>query len=628
MLSWIFDRVPDSGAVQGGVPSSFALRSELFNLDVFVREVLQNSHDRRVNNHRVNVRFTFHQLDGAAKADFFNAINWSELELHIRGEQSSSTSLMPARLREGLDELAELPLTVLRIDDSGTEGLTGGEDEDEGNFNALCRNTLITSEVRQQRGGSFGLGKSVLWRFSSISTVLFSSLLTADDPQKGFRLFGKAELPYHVTDNVKWSGNGWLGIPDPAPDRHRAVSAWNESAEEAARTTHLWRPAEMGSGTTILVIGFSEPGEEEPPRLDQLAQNILTSAVRWFWPCMKSPGESLTVSAAVYHNGSQVFSEPARMTTEVTPFIEALSAVETVTAVTAIGEVGEKPLRFSVPARKPSGSDPGHPEVDSGINFRLRLAGRDDSPEQRNRIAVMRGTSGMVVKYHQPSRLPANDRGFHAVMCAGLNHGDSDPDHALEDFLRAAEPLAHNDWRHDTERMQIEYRRGAKARLEKLWRDLDIAVRELCNEPSPSTVQGPGWLAAMFPLGGRGEGAVPRERFRVEQVRAQLDGRTWEFEGRVRKRTDDAQPWKFDVSCWLEAETGKGEAIPITSLEANDSTIRQDGTHWFCYIPASVKRVSFKGATKEVNAEGITETGVRRTRLRLEVHPSAGGAET
>ncbi|HEX2201571.1 MAG TPA: hypothetical protein VHH93_06220 [Gammaproteobacteria bacterium] len=34
-------------------------------------------------------------------------------------------------------------------------------------------NDLYTSEDRPQRGGSYGLGKAVLWRFSSFSTVLF-----------------------------------------------------------------------------------------------------------------------------------------------------------------------------------------------------------------------------------------------------------------------------------------------------------------------------------------------------------------------------------------------------------------------------------------------------------------------
>jgi hypothetical protein len=623
MLHWIFDRVPDSRAIQGGIPSSYALRSDLFNLDVFVREILQNSYDRRVNSQKVDVRFSFFQLDGTAKTDFLHTINWGQLEPHIRGEPSSSTSMMGARLREGLTALEDIPLTVLRIDDFGTEGLTGGEDEKDGNFNALCRNTMITSEIRQQRGGSFGLGKSVLWRFSSISTVLFSSYLATNSSFQGFRLFGKTELPYHEAESTEWSGNGWFGIPDPTPSRHRAVSAWDEDAEEVARAAHLWRKPEQGPGTTILVIGFTEPGEDDPRQLDQVGRDILASAVRWFWPCMTPPEDRLTVSVAVHRNGSQVYEESARITPEVTPFIEAWSATETANMVTDIGDVGEKLLRFEVPARKESDYDPGHAQIDAEIALRLRLAGSDDSPDQRNKIAIMRGASGMVVKYYQPSRLPSNDRAFHGVILAGLNHGESSADHALENFLRASEPPAHNDWRHDTMRLQ-EYRRGAKARLEKLWRDIDTAVRELCSEPPPSTTQGPSWLAGMFPLGGRGGATIARERFRVDRVKAHLDDGRWVFEGRVGKHTDDSEPWKFDVSCWLEVETGKGEAIPIASLEANDATIEKDGDQWFCYVPISAKEVTFKGTTEPVNVEGITPSWLQRTRARVEVHPRVG----
>ena len=61
------------------------------------------------------------------------------------------------------------------IADHGTHGLTGGEDEEEGNFNLLCRHELITASDRRDSGGSFGIGKSVLWRFSMLSTVLFGS---------------------------------------------------------------------------------------------------------------------------------------------------------------------------------------------------------------------------------------------------------------------------------------------------------------------------------------------------------------------------------------------------------------------------------------------------------------------
>ena len=72
--------------------------------------------------------------------------------------------VMRSRLERALERFDAEPLTLLRIDDSGTQGLTGGENEEGKNFNALCRNVLDTAEDRPLRGGSFGLGKAVLWR--------------------------------------------------------------------------------------------------------------------------------------------------------------------------------------------------------------------------------------------------------------------------------------------------------------------------------------------------------------------------------------------------------------------------------------------------------------------------------
>ena len=85
------------------------------------------------------------------------------------------------RLSEYLDAISrDGVLQILRIDDVETKGLLGDEDEVDSNSNLLCRHTLITAGGRRESGGSFGLGKSVLWLFSGLSTVLFSSNLGDD----------------------------------------------------------------------------------------------------------------------------------------------------------------------------------------------------------------------------------------------------------------------------------------------------------------------------------------------------------------------------------------------------------------------------------------------------------------
>ncbi len=43
---WVFDPVPPSGAIRGGIPVAYVFPQEL---EVFVREILQNAHDQKRN---------------------------------------------------------------------------------------------------------------------------------------------------------------------------------------------------------------------------------------------------------------------------------------------------------------------------------------------------------------------------------------------------------------------------------------------------------------------------------------------------------------------------------------------------------------------------------------------------
>ena len=282
-LHWIFDPARPSGARHGGLATAHIIRSDLDN---FVREVLQNARDQRMADHVVRVRFTFHQLSGEAKYQFLAGLGWEQLEPHIYGAAREGGITIGPQLSRALEILENDPLTILRIDDSGTRGLTGGEDDEKENFNALCRHVLVTSEGSGARGGSFGIGKSVLWRFSHLSTVLFSSR-TSENLNKGFRLFGRVELPYHVTDNGKWDGAGWYGEGQEVEHSlRRAVSVWGKVAEEVARRVNLFRPVQLGIGTSVLVVAFFEPQREELRELEELAPDILASATRWFWPSL------------------------------------------------------------------------------------------------------------------------------------------------------------------------------------------------------------------------------------------------------------------------------------------------------------------------------------------------------
>jgi len=616
-MDWIFDPPPPSGAIQGGVPSAHVFRPDL---DTFVREVIQNSLDQ-IQDQLVTVRFVFELLEGNLKEDFLNAIGWHHLREHIAGAAEAGFATISPRLAEGLQLVENAALTILRIEDYGTVGLVGGESEPGRNFGALCKNTLDTCEDRPLRGGSYGLGKAVLWSFSSLSTVLFSSLVETNSAVR-FRFFGRSELPYHCTGSQQWNGPGWYGKPEVTGNQQlRAVSAWDMAAEQVAIGTHMLRDSERGTGTSILVTGFDEPAEEQVRPLRDIASDIARSASRWFWPSLKEPDPRLAVYVEVYDNGNEVYNQKVEVSTEEAPFVLALSATQFVERLEQQGDVATEVLPFRLPARKSYTGGDEAPERDVQLVLRVRQGGTEDSPELKNKIALVRG-AGMVVQY-RPVAVPLSDKKFHGVLLAGLANGDTEADKAAEQFFRAAEPPSHKEWVGATDRLRAEYRQGSQARLQGLWRGMESAISKMCQEAIPATSEGPERLARMFRIGGRRGGWGGPARFRVTGVTAHLDGDIWRYAGRVTRQSEENKPWEFTVSTWLAGETGKGDLIPVTHLDADRGEVRSGPIASTIVVPGNVTRVNFSGETHAADEE--QRTIFRNTMLRVEVRPRFRG---
>jgi RNA polymerase primary sigma factor len=279
------------------------------------------------------------------------------------------------------------------------------------------------------------------------------------------------------------------------------------------------------------------------------------------------------------------------------------------------GDVAERTLSFRIPTRIDRKTEGARSEVVAGLTLRLRLAGTGDSPELQNHVALVRG-SGMVVRY-RPVRVSLGGYSYHAVLYAGLARGESEADRALEEFLRAAEPPSHIDWTHATDRLRAEYRQGAQARLNRLWRELESSIVEICEERPVETDQGPAKLAELFPVSGQGDGIHTRRgMFRVDRLDAWLEDGTWRLSGRVRRLMDDGEPWGFTIVSWLDAETGPGEVIRIEEFQVEGGQAYTWRNGWKCDVPPEEGRVRFTGRTDPRDPDTID---IHRTRLRLQV---------
>ena len=615
MSEWIFDQLPASGSVQGASPSAYGLGP--VNLDMFVREVLQNARDQRISQ-LAQVDFSFYRFDGTEKKEFFESIGWEQLEQHLFGV-AGSHGLWASQMYHVLESFYDAPLTVLRIDDSGTEGLSGGEDnqdnqgDNRGNFSSLCRDVLVTREDDRLRGGSHGLGKAVLWRSSSISTVFFSSKF-----ENKFRLIGTTDLPGHKTEADHWAGRGWYGQPEETDRGKRAVSIWDNEAMTVAEGAYLARP-NLTQGTTILIVGFREPHAEEERDLIEIASDVRKSASKWFWPSLEPGNETLRITVSVFDTGQSTYRKSSQISPDEKPFASALNTTTIVPRMENPGDVAEREdFTLKIPARTVL---PLTEAIEGKVRLRVRRATAEEAPALRNKIAVMRG-AGFVVKYRSLSRRTGDNQPFHAVLIAGNALGCSDANQAVERFLRSAEPPSHNDWIPNTDRIQAEYRRGAGVQLRRLWEWMDTAINQMAEEELPAGSHGPSRLAQMLPVRGRGGGAGGSPMFRVDKLEAYWKDGTWQFEGRIARQRNETRPWSFDVFLWLDAETGRGERLEISNFQTRtdrDLVIKSTKAG-HCQVDSSVNRVRFEGQAT-VSDDVMTLGGIRKTRVRLQTRP-------
>ena len=573
---WIFDGPPDSGEITGGDLTSYVFRPDL---DTLVRETIQNSNDQSIDSGRVEVVFEFHRLEGSAKSALLAGLGWEQLAPHLEGV-ASSASLMKGDVQTCLDEV-EAPLTVLVVRDLNTKGLYGSEDDTDGNFAPLCRHRLVTTDDKAKGGGSYGLGKTVLWSFSGVSTVLFASRPYKRSAGQGaLRFIARSVLPYHLVGNTKYSGSGWLGRSSDEPDRNRAVSMWDGAAEAQILETPLGLSADS-TGTAILIPFFREPKQDGERDLISVAADTLRSIDKWFWPSLVKG--TLSARVEVYDGGDLVHSSSASASVdEVAPFVAALAEDELVEHAIEPDELAERMLPMAVPQRR----EEALPTEDLSGHFRLRVLRADPTDPSHplsNRIAFMRG-AGMVVKYHTPKQMPLDGGRFFGVLEAGLAHGTTPSDEVTDEFLRAAEPPAHDTWEGSTNRLNSEYKAGANARLKELHAAVDAAVLEICRSTPPESADGPDRLKKLFPIGKDGPKPKPRlPGVTVTIPEASVADGTWRASIQIHRNGDD-RLWNAVVTLRTDAESGIGTGLRIIKAESEDCDVRVSSENEFSVV--------------------------------------------
>jgi hypothetical protein len=614
MSRWLFE--PPFRVRQGGSAAEYAFSP---SLDVFVREVVQNAKDQKADDPEAPVRVHFQlvRLRGKPLDRFQETLEWPGLAEHLRAAGQGNPNMRSLKRRvEQLEQ--DLSLLLLRIDDFGTGGLVGGDLEEDRPFTSLCVDELFSVKKSEGAGGSYGLGKSVLWRFSGFSTVLFSSY-PSEYPSdgQGLRLFGRAQLPWHKVGHEPFQGTCWFGRRVTEGGKPTALSFWGESAAKIA--IPLWLNRANEPGTSILVVDFSPPAEDVIGDRE-IAKALVEAASKHFWPVLGDGGAQLQVASSVLDaETGLVEGEQRAVGTEsnIQPFAQCLRDFRdgaTTESLEAPGKTARVDLDLRIPARVDGG-----PAVTAPVSLCVRLA-QGPAKKLNDHVAEARGF-GMVVRYRDLRGLSLSARRFNAVLICGRLRGDSEPDHAAEEFLRYAEPPGHDRWT-STPRLRDLYKRGYNRALEDLDRAVADALKRLVSQPVTGGVIGPDRLSMLFPIGERGH-QVREHGFKVKSRTAKLlpDGR-WSFAAEV-ERSKGQGAWIVRLRLRPGTEDGADAASVVGDMSAMPacpiSLIKGAGQ---VTVPESVRKVTLSGRSDPAlhRIEG------RRFAMRLEIAASSVGA--
>ncbi len=583
---WIFDPLPASGARRGGDPAAHAFRHDL---ETFVREVVQNANDQALT--WPKIRFRFHEIAGKDLQHFLDAASWRTLKPHLEG---AVTAHKQPRLSSFLQDIRQHnKLLILFLEDFGTEGLTGDELRGESHFRSLCKDTLYSHKHTDAAGGSYGLGKSVLWSFSGLSAVIFYSVLAQElKGQTSPRLIGRAELPSHA-DRAQWfSGPGWFGRPRGA----RAESMWAQDAENLARALGFQSRPPEALGTSIAILGFRDPTSEENVSVEELNGNVACAAGKFFWPAMCRDRRKLRV---LTDRPGPLANEPSLIDPAeqdiVAPFVDAyLRRNRPAERLLRPGDVAVRSIPWELPSRRDGVRAPtGH------VELVVRLADDRPSDSLLRHVALFRGP-GMVVRYWNRSSLGVGVRPFHALLACGEARDPRNvtaSDQHIEQFLRAAEPPGHDQW-HATPRLKTEYLRGYAKALERLKAAVTAELRDLLLPVPAQGERGPEQLQKRFPVGPRG-GTHREHSFHFHDLHAGYTGNHWSFAGEIAPATKH-DGFRARLSLHEVGDGGTPVAsIPIRQLVSAQKDVRVDVQQGVAHIVGapSVRSVRFRGAS-------------------------------
>jgi len=385
-----------------------------------------------------------------------------------------------------------------------------------------------------------------------------------------------------------------------------ASSVWGDEACRFAKNIRADRST-TDTGLTALVVGFSEPGEEDR-ELSEITTDIRHAVFDSFWPALAT--ERLVVRVSLRTNAG--FSED-RMRVEEDPTWGKLG--ETLRAYFD-GKVTEKTLDveddtalrsipISVPRRK---STPGaHHPFEGTATLLVRLLGEGSADASiKDRIFAFRGP-GMVVRAVSKKNLSISARPYVAILICGRFDGSTDHHIAFERFLKAAEPPAHDAWVGDTRAIKSSYGRGAKQALKEFHDKTYAVVRELVSLREQQGGAPPEAMRRLLRFGSAGGGGKKQFASVTAQTAQRGANGSWRFSMRCRRLMEGDNDWQIRVRIKFGSDGTAGDVVPcIDNLRAIPDVcqVTYAKKDVLVLVPAAVGKCELKGLTDPARHPG------------------------
>lgn len=406
------EEVPPTGAISAPGALNALGRPAMDFWDLFVRETVQNSWDAKLPGYAGPVRYdvSIRALSGTqSKFLLENVVRWVP--------NDGNDGQWEALLEDGQ--------TAVCVSDWGTTGLGGSTRadlaEDGGSdFSDFVFNVGALPD-KERGGGTYGYGKSVLYRASRAAAIAVYSRCRVGDRFESRFITAALGRPFTAEDTgVRHTGRHWWGVADA----DLIAPATGRSADAIARGLGIPVRSDDETGTSILVFAAA---------LEELGETVrfatrLSEAALWHcWPKMVDleEGPDMVFSFSSSDDRIEITSPEAHPTLK--HFVNALREVRSevppkhVVAIKSLKpkrSLGRLSLnRFPV-------------SVDQAVELGSPIDGRC------NHVALMRAP-GLVVKY-----MPGPESSVPLTSWAGVFFADDDAD---RDFA-ASETPTHDDW--------------------------------------------------------------------------------------------------------------------------------------------------------------------------------------